>query len=327
MPTENNTLTAVAGLRVGHWSHPVGGTGCTVILCPPEGAVAGVDVRGGAPGTRETDLLRPENTVERVHAILLGGGSAFGLAAADGVMQWLEAQGIGYDVGVARVPIVPAAILFDLPVGERGIRPDAAAGYQACENAHDGPVAIGCVGAGVGATVGKALGLAHACKGGLGSAAITTPAGLTVAALVALNAFGDISDPATGAILAAPRLLDATGAFTGFADTVTLLASGAHPAFAATNTTLAVVATNGQLSKTGAHRVAQLSHDGLARTIRPVHTGIDGDVTFALSCGEFPAHPDVVGVLAADVVAAAVLSAVRHAQSLPGMPPAAHDCR
>jgi L-aminopeptidase/D-esterase-like protein len=322
----NSTLTAVPGLRVGHWSDLDGGTGCTVMLCPPGGAVAGVDVRGGAPGTRETDLLRPECTVGRVHALLLGGGSAFGLAAADGVMRWLEERGIGYDVGIARVPIVPAAILFDLPVGRPDVRPDAAAGYAACSAAHADPVAQGNVGAGVGASVGKARGLKYATKGGLGSASILRPDGLIVAALAVVNAFGNVYDPRTGQPIAGARLTDEQGSFVDFADPVAILAESRDFRFAAANTTLAVVATNGSLTKSGATKVAQMAHDGLARAIRPLHTSIDGDVVFCLSCGERSVSADVAGALAADVLAQAVVNAVLAADGRFGLP-AARDLR
>ena len=317
----HNALTDVAGIRVGNWSNVEAGTGCTVILCPA-GAVAGVDIRGGAPGTRETALLDPTCTVDQVHAILLAGGSAFGLAAADGVMQWLEEQGAGYDVGIARVPIVPTAVLFDLPVGQPGVRPDRSAGYAACLAAHDGAVQQGCVGAGVGASIGKVAGLKHACKGGLGCASLRTPSGLIVAALAVVNAYGNVSDPATGQVLAGARRLNAQGQFSGFLDPVEVIASGARPAFAATNTTLVVVATNGGLTKSQATKVAQMAHAGLARTIRPVHSGLDGDVVFALSCGEAPTTCDAVGALAADVSALAIVNAVLAAESCYGLPAA-----
>ncbi len=326
-----NTLVDVPGLRVGHWTNRAGATGCTVILCT-QGAVAGVDVRGGAPGTRETDLLRPENRVEQVHAIVLAGGSAFGLAAADGVMLRLEAQGVGFDTGFARIPIVPAAILFDLAVGNPAARPGAEAGALACDDAlcaHGAEaVAQGNVGAGTGASVGKGLGLRHACKGGLGSASLCTASGLVVAALAVVNAFGAVSDPATGRTVAGVRRLDAQGAFAGWEDPVALLAAGVQPDFRPGNTTLAVVATNALLSKNEVTRVAQLAQDGLARTIRPVHTGIDGDVVFALALGHAgdataPAPGcDLVGVLAADLLADAILNAVYAAEDAYGLPAA-----
>lgn len=313
------SLTDIPGIKVGHWTNLEAATGCTVILCPA-GAVAGVDVRGGAPGTRELALLDPVCTVERVHAIMLAGGSAFGLAAADGAMHWLEEQGMGYDVGIARVPIVPAAILFDLPIGSPHVRPDAAAGYAACAAATADPVAEGNVGAGTGTSVGKAWGLKHACKGGLGSASIRLANGLIVAALAVVNAFGNIYDHHTGQTLAGVRQLDAQGKFCGFGDPVQILAERAELSFAATNTTLAVVATNAALTKANATKVAQMAHDGLARTIRPVHTAIDGDLVFALSLGEQKAEASLVGALAADVLAEAVVRGVRAATALHGLP-------
>jgi len=305
----NKTLTAVKGISVGHTTLAEAATGCTVILCP-EGAVAGVDVRGSAPGTRETDLLHPVNTVQMVHAILLTGGSAFGLAAADGVMRWLEERRIGFDVGVAVVPIVPAAVLFDLMIGRADVRPTAADGYAACDAATTDPVARGSVGAGTGATVGKLFGPAFAAKTGIGSAARTIHGGITVAALVALNAFGDVVDPANGTIIAGARRPDGSP---GFADTMAHLhgdLAGTMLAFGQ-NTTLAVVATNAALTKSAATKMAQMAHDGLARTIRPIHTMLDGDTIFALGTGKADASADVsvLGAVAAAVLADAVLDA------------------
>lgn len=314
-----DSLIDVPGLLVGHWTDAEAATGCTVVLCPA-GAVAGVDVRGGAPGTRETDLLRPECRVDHIHGLLLGGGSAFGLAAADGVMRWLEERGIGYDVGIARVPIVPAAILFDLAVARADVRPGADAGYRACEAAQAAAFACGNVGAGVGCTVGKGHGLGRASRGGLGTASVQTSNGLVVAALAVVNAFGNVHDPSTGQVVAGVRRLDDAGRCTGFVDAVEIMAEGVRPEFAASNTTLAVVATNGALSKCDATKVAQMAHDGLARTLRPVHTGIDGDIVFALSHGSVETNCDAVGVLAADVLARAVLNGVRAATSGYGIP-------
>lgn len=316
----NGTLTDIPGLKVGHWTNRDGATGCTVVLCP-QGAVAGVDVRGSAPGTRENTLLNPINMVQKVHAILLAGGSAFGLAAADGVMRWLEEHGYGFDVGVARVPIVPGAVIFDLAVGDPRTRPDAAAGYAACEAAHDGPAAQGSVGAGAGATVGKVLGFNRATKGGVGSASRRTPSGVTVAALVVLNAYGEIVDPAFGRVIAGAR----NPAGGGFADTVRVMEGLAEQnwnSLAGQNTTLAVVATDAALPKVGATKVAQMAHDGLARTIRPVHTQFDGDTVFALSLGGRAADVNLVGTLAAEVLAQAVVSAVGAAEALAGIPAA-----
>ncbi|MCP4429016.1 MAG: P1 family peptidase [Chloroflexi bacterium] len=316
----HNALTDVSGLKVGHWTNLEAATGCTVVLCP-DGAVAGVDVRGTAPGTRETDLLDPVCMVEQVHAILIGGGSAFGLAAADGVMRWLEEHDYGFDVGVAKVPIVPAAILFDLPLGRADVRPDAAAGYAACEAATDGPVPEGNVGAGTGASVGKAMGFKQATKSGLGTAGKKISGGVVVAALVAVNAFGDVYDPARQQIIAGTR---SPGG--GFVDTLKFAESMVGQTIAklskGTNTTLAVVSTNVKLTKSGATKVAQMAQDGLARTIRPAHTHFDGDTIFALSCGDKQADLSLVGALAADVLAEAVISATMAAEPLGGLPSA-----
>ncbi|MFZ1752226.1 MAG: P1 family peptidase [Caldilineaceae bacterium] len=315
---DNNSLTAISGLSVGHWTNSEAATGCTVILCPA-GATAGVDVRGSAPGTREIALLDPVNTVQKVHAILLSGGSAFGLAAADGVMRWLEERGHGFDVGVAKVPIVPAAILFDLGIGRADVRPDAAAGYLACQAATAGPVSQGNVGAGTGATVGKMLGFGQATKGGLGSAAKTIGKGIVVAALVAVNAVGDVIDPATNQIIAGAR----RPVVGGFVDSMSFAESRLGQTLsemANRNTTLAVVATNVALSKVEATKVAQMAHDGLARTIRPVHTAMDGDTIFALSAGEKPGDASLVGAVAADVLAQAVVNAMWAAEKLHDIP-------
>jgi L-aminopeptidase/D-esterase-like protein len=316
----HGTLTDVAGIAVGHWTNLEAGTGCTVILCPP-GTVGGVDVRGSAPGTRETDLLNPINLVQHVDAIVLSGGSAFGLASADGVMRWLEEHGRGVDVGVARVPIVPAAVIFDLPLLRADVRPAPDAGYAACQAASSGPVAQGNVGAGTGATVGKAAGFNLATKGGLGSASIAAPNGLLVAALAVVNALGEVRDPATNKVLAGPR--DPAG---GFFDTLSIMMAMSGQTIASlrpgANTTLAVVATNAALTKSAATKVAQMGHDGLARTIRPVHTMFDGDAIFALSAGDKVADINLVGALAADAVAMAVLAGVRAAEALGGVPAA-----
>ncbi len=323
------SLTDVPGLSVGHWTDAVAATGCTAILCPT-GATAGVDVRGGAPGTRETDLLAPTCLVDRIHGIMLAGGSAFGLAAADGAMRWLEERGHGFDVGVARVPIVPAAILFDLIIGRADVRPDAAAGYAACTAASPGPVAEGSVGAGTGATVGKLRGVAHATKGGVGSAARVVGGGLVIAALAVVNAWGDVVDPANGQVIAGVRGEDGRS-FPGVLNLATSDLDPANPAAWSrlrrplmTNTTLVVVATNAALSKSQVTKVAQMAHDGLARAIRPVHTPLDGDVVFALSLGEQRAETALVGSLAAEIVATAITRGVLAATGLHGVP-AAHE--
>jgi len=315
-------LTAVAGLEVGHHTLSRRPTGCTVILARG-GATAGVDVRGGAPGTRETELLDPSNLVEKVHAVVLAGGSAFGLDAASGVMRWLEERGIGFDVGVAKVPIVPAAILFDLAVGgDPRIRPDAECGYRAAQAANGGPVAQGSVGAGAGATVGKLMGRDLAMKGGVGAASIALPDGLVVAALVAVNAVGDVIDPATGRVIAGVRTPDGRA----LADARELLRTGAVGAAprVGESTTIGVVATNATLTKAQVRKVAQMAHDGFARAIAPAHTPMDGDTIFALATGTLAgdASVGIVGALAADAVAQAIVRAVREATGLPGLPAA-----
>lgn len=316
----NDTLTAVDGLLVGHAVRPERPTGCTVVLAR-EGAVAGVDVRGAAPGTRETDLLDPLNTVQQVHAVVLAGGSAFGLDAAQGVMQYLESEGIGFPVGRVRVPIVPAAILFDLSVGDSSVRPTAACGLEAARTASSAPVAQGNVGAGAGASVGKLYGMARAMKGGLGSAAVRLPSGVVVAALVAVNARGDVVDPATGAVVAGVRTEDGRR----LADARVLLRQGLPtPLAPGGNTTLGIVATNATLTKTQASLVARMAHDGFARAIVPSHTPSDGDTIFALATGRQSQPVDVglIGALAADVTAQAIVNAVRQAEALPALPSA-----
>lgn len=314
----NNTLTAVPGLKVGHYTLAERPTGCTVVLVEG-GATAGVDVRGAAPATRETDLLQPVDLVQQIHAVVLSGGSAFGLDAATGVMKYLEEKGIGFPFGGAHVPTVPAASLFDLPVGNPKIRPTADCGYQAARAAATGPVAEGSIGAGAGATVGKTAGLDHAMKGGIGTAAIVLPDGLIVAALAAVNAAGDVIDPATGQVVAGARANDGRT----FLDARTLLRrGGASAAQPRQNTTLGVVATNATLTKTDAQRVAQMAHDGFARAIAPSHTGVDGDTIFALATSVRAGAADAsrIGALAADVMAAAIVRAVREATGVPGFP-------
>jgi len=293
-------------------------TGCTVVLCPSEGCVGGVDVRGSAPGTRETDLLRPGQLVERVHAVLLAGGSAFGLAAADGVMRFLEERSIGFPVGVTVVPIVPAAIIFDLTLGDFRVRPDAAMGYAACQAASNGPVAEGNVGAGTGASVGKILGPTQAMKAGVGTASLRLANGLIVGALMVVNALGDVVDPTTGQIIAGARLPQG-----GWADAAAMLLqpeqpAGDHPSVV--NTVIGVVATNARLDKAQVNKVAQMAHDGLARAVRPTHTIMDGDTIFALATGAVEADVNVVGHAAAEVVAAAILRSVQTACSAGGLP-------
>ena len=313
-------LTAVTGIKVGHHTLSERPTGCTVVLVEG-GAVAGVDVRGSAPGTRETDLLNPINMVEQVHAIVLSGGSAFGLDAASGVVRYLEEKGIGFDVRVAKVPIVPAAILFDLGIGDAKIRPTAECGYQAAKAATTDLVQEGNIGAGAGATVGKLTGMNHAMKAGIGSAAITLPTGLTVAAIVAVNAVGDIIDPATGQVIAGARTDDGKA----FADVRALLRIGTlQSRRVGQNTTIGVVATNARLTKAQATKVAQMAHDGFARAIYPVHTPMDGDTIFAVATGTHTQSVDLitVGALAADVMAEAIVRAARTATGIPGYPAA-----
>ncbi|GHC90732.1 peptidase S58 [Pseudorhodoferax aquiterrae] len=314
-PAPAGAITDVAGIAVGHFTDFRRPTGCSVVLARG-GAVAGVDVRGAAPGTRETDLLAPSNLVERVHAVMLAGGSAFGLAAADGAMRWLEEQGVGLDVRFATVPLVPAAVLFDLPLGDARIRPDAAAGYAACAAAsHDVP-AQGNVGAGAGAMVGKVFGAARAMKGGIGTASVRVD-GVTVGALVAANPLGDVVDPATGRVVAGARTADGRALL----DTRRALLAGEapRPILAGTNTTLAVIATDAAITKPQAHRLAQAGHDGLARTINPVHTMSDGDTVFALATGLAQAPAPgmmVLATMAAEAVARAVLQAVWAAEAV-----------
>lgn len=315
----NSTLTAVPGIKVGHDTLTERPTGCTVILAEA-GATAGVDVRGAAPATRETDVLNPVNLVQIVHAVVLSGGSAFGLDSASGAMRYLEQKKIGFAFGRAFVPIVPAAALFDLTVGDGTIRPDADCGYRAAMTASAGPVREGSVGAGAGATVGKTAGAGRAMKGGVGSAAITLPDGLIVSALVAVNAAGDVIDPATGQIVAGARTADGGS----FADARKLLRSGAIKFQAGQNTTLGVVATNARLTKTEVTRVAQMAHDGFARAIAPSHTPVDGDAIFALATGARTGNADVgqIGALAADVMASAIVRAATQATGVPGFPAA-----
>ncbi len=301
MESINRTLTAIDGITVGHATNLTARTGCTVILCPA-GATAGVDVRGAAPGTRETEALRPGRLVQKAHAVLLTGGSAFGLDAAGGVVQYLEEKNVGFPAGPVRVPIVPAAVIFDLGVGDAKVRPDREMGYQACLNATDEPVAMGAVGAGTGATVGKAPGVTSS-PGGVGSACMRLDSGLIVAAIMVVNALGNVVHPRTGEILAGgkengdfvditERLLDAN------------LVQG-------TNTTIGVVATNATLSPAEVHRVAEMAHDGMARAIRPAHTMFDGDTLFALATGlHTRSGVNAVGILAAEVVAEAIVNAV-----------------
>lgn len=311
-----NAITDVKGIRVGHATDPEHGTGCTVVLCPPEGAVGGVDVRGPAPGTRETDLMRPGHLVERVNAVLLAGGSAFGLDAATGVMRFLEENRVGFNTGVARVPIVPAAVIFDLAVGSATVRPDAEMGYRACRSATAGVVEEGSVGAGTGATVGHLLGTKCAVKSGLGTASRAIGKGITVGALVVVNALGDVVDPDTGEILAGTR----KPVVGGWLDSSTAIQSSVAQTALGRHTTIGVVATNGGLTKEEANLVAMMAHDGLARAIRPAHVLYDGDTVFVLSAGRRKGDVSAIGHTAAEVVAVAIVRAVNAATGLHGIP-------
>lgn len=306
-------LTNVPGFRVGHWTDRAAATGCTVILCPPK-TRASCEVRGNSPGSRELALLAPEKSMQEVHAILLTGGSAFGLASADGVMRWMLAHGIGYQTPWARIPIVPAAVVFDLNVGSSKHWPDADSGTAACENAKTGPVEEGCVGAGTGATVGKWNGIETAMKGGLGSASVRV-GDLVVGALVIVNAVGDVTER-DGTILAGAR--DATGKF--LADEGRVRTFARAKVLDQANTTLAVVATNASLDKLQLFKVAQRMHDGFARAVVPVHTSYDGDVSFALSAGELPSDFEVVSELAAEMTSESIRRAVQKATTLGGIP-------
>ena len=315
---QTGTITDVPGIRVGHYTYPDAPTGCTVVIADG-GAVGGVDVRGGAPGTVETDLLDPVNTVQRANAVVLSGGSAFSLAARDGIVRYLEERGEGYAVGGGLVvPIVTGAIIFDLRVAG-GVRPGPDCGYEAASGASTGAVAEGNVGAGAGATVGKLRGMASAMKGGTGTASITLPSGLVVGAIVVVNAVGDVVDPATGRVIAGVR-----GPGGDLLDARRLLRGELPPAAPLRNTTIGVVATNARLTKVQATKVAQMAHDGLARAIYPAHTPSDGDAVFALATGALEDGFDTgqVGALAAEVMAEAILRAVRAARSLPGIPAA-----
>ena len=317
-PPSTGSLVDVPGLQVGHAQMAGRLTGCSVVLAP-QGAVCAVDVRGAAPGTRETDLLNPANLVERVHAVLLCGGSAFGLDAASGVMRWLEAHDIGFQTGFGRVPIVPAAVLFDLPAVRAGddpqVRPDADCGWRACKAASTAAPAAGNVGAGSGAAVGKLLGLDRAMKGGIGHASVQVGPWV-VATMIACNAIGDVIDPDTGRVLAGARSDDGQS----LRDTQAALLAGeaTRRPMPGTNTTIGVVATNATLTKAQAQRLATSAHDGLARSIRPVHTTLDGDTLFAMATGAEGAPPDLMllTTLAAHATALATVDAVRQAQAV-----------
>lgn len=331
----NNSITDVPGIEVGHAQDDEALTGCTVVICR-KGASAGVDVRGGAPGTRETDLLDPVNLVEKVHAVMLAGGSAYGLDAASGAMRYLEEHKIGFNTGAARVPIVPSAILYDLSLGRADIRPTAEMGYAACANASKQAVAEGNAGAGSGASVGKIFGQKQAMKSGIGSASISIGKGLIVGALVVVNAFGDVVDPKTGGIIAGVRSAKVGpmqfGASNYFADTMELMKTflGRTVLNFATkaNTVIGVVAVNASLNKTEMTKVAQMAQDGIARAVRPAHTMLDGDAVFALATGGHQADISTVGAFAAEALSQAIVRAARMSASagdLPGLYQAANE--
>jgi L-aminopeptidase/D-esterase-like protein len=306
--THRNAITDVHGIEVGQAQDEEALTGCTVLLCR-QGAVAGVDVRGSAPGTRETDLLDPVNLVEKVHAVVLTGGSAYGLDAASGVMRYLEEQDIGYSMGSIKVPIVPAAVLYDLGLGRAGVRPDAAMGYRAAAAASSDPPAEGNVGAGTGASIGKVRGMDYAMKAGIGTTSIDIN-GLVIGAIVAVNAIGDVVDPSSGMKLAGLRS----------GTTLAWMEQNWVPPSVQSNTVIGAVATNARLTKAQATKVAQMAQDGLAQAIRPAHTMYDGDTIFALATGEVDADVFTVGSFAAEVVAQAIVRAAKMAVSAGGLP-------
>jgi L-aminopeptidase/D-esterase-like protein len=324
-----NSITDIPGILVGHAHDAEALTGCTVILCE-DGAVGGVDQRGGAPGTRETDPMRPMHLVQKVHAVVLSGGSAFGLDSATGAVRYLEEKGVGFNVGVARVPIVPAAILFDLGIGRSDVRPDADMGYAACQNASSERPAEGNAGAGMGATVGKILGPMGAMKSGIGTTSIDLGGGAVVGAIVAVNAFGDVVDPQNGEILAGVRPVKggpiSIGGRETFADSMKVMLSLAGKAVLSFgsrgNTVIGIVATNAKLNKEEANKVAQMAHDGIAQTVRPAHTMLDGDTLFALSLGRKNVDVNVIGAYAAEAVAGAIVRAVACAETVEGFPAA-----
>jgi L-aminopeptidase/D-esterase-like protein len=331
MPEAHDDICDVPGILIGHDTNLEAATGCTVLRCEWP-ALGAVDVRGGAPATRETDLLDPRCFMQEVHAVLLTGGSAFGLDAASGVMRALETQGVGFDAGAARVPIVPAAALFDLGLGRADVRPDAESGMRAVAGATGGPVAQGSVGAGTGATVGKLAGPQWSTKGGLGSASAALPDGHIVGALAAVNAAGDVYDETNGHIVAGTRRPDGGGWLMSEPASGFPFAGGAQAPVPGTNTTLAVVATDAPMTKADLGRVARMAHDGLARAVRPVHSPLDGDVVFALSSAlggtwgapveGWPVALAMIGALAAQVLSRAVVKAVLAATGLHGVPAA-----
>ncbi len=329
MPKLKNNVTDIPGILMGHAQNFEAITGCTVIICP-NGAVGGVDQRGGAPGTRETDLLRPMHLVEKVHAILLSGGSAYGLDATSGVMRFLEEKGIGFDTGVAKVPIVPAAVIFDLAIGRADIRPDASMGYEACKHTLEPNIEQGNIGAGTGATIGKLLGAEQSMKSGLGSATFDAGNGLLVSAVAVVNAFGDVYDPNTNQIIAGTRTITKGPLKIGqgdyFADTLATMKTFTGKAIlniaGKHNTVIGVVVTNAKLNKEETNKIAQMAHDGLARVIKPAHTMMDGDTIFALATGKKDADVNLIGAFAAEAFSRAILNAVYAAKPLANLPSA-----
>ncbi len=319
----NNNITDVPGFRVGHAQDTEAATGCTVVLCPPA-TVGGVDIRGSAAGTRQIDSLNSAHFVDEVHAVLLSGGSAFGLDASGGVMRFLEEQGIGYATSAGRVPIVPTAIIYDLGLGNGRKRPDREMGYQACVNSRTGAVVEGSVGVGTGATVGKIMGVGLATKGGVGSASLAFPGGLVIGALVAVNAFGDVIDPEDGRILAGARNPKDHSQFLNSAAAIKAGAPVRKFSNPVQNTTLGVIATNARFSKREITKVAQMAQSGLARVISPIHSTVDGDLIFALSAGDLTVDMNAVGIMAGEAIAAAVIRAVTAADGL-GLIPASRD--
>jgi L-aminopeptidase/D-esterase-like protein len=309
------TFANIDGIRVGHAHNLDGITGCSVVICE-EGASAGVDVRGGSPGTRETDLLDPVNNVEKINAVLLSGGSAFGLDAASGVMQYLEEKNIGFDVEVTKVPIVCSAVLFDLKIGRFNVRPDKAMGYEACKNSeHTEEDLQGNIGAGIGATVGKIKGPTYAMKGGLGAHAVQV-GDLQVGAMVAVNCLGDVVDPTTGEIIAGV-LKDDVKTLASTEEIMISHSDNTRSPFSG-NTTIGVVVTNAVLTKAQAKKIASMAHNGYGRTLRPAHSMFDGDTIFTMATGKVKAEINVIGILAARVMEQAVLNAVKNADSLDG---------
>jgi L-aminopeptidase/D-esterase-like protein len=326
-----DSITDIPGILVGHAQNEEALTGCTVVICE-RGAIAGVDQRGGAPGTRETDALRPMHLVEKAHAIMLAGGSAFGLDAASGAMRYLEEKAVGYRTMAGKVPIVASAILYDLAIGSSKVRPDADMGYRACAAASSAAPAEGNAGAGCGCSVGKIFGMHFAMKSGIGTASVDCGSGIFVGALVAVNAFGDVVEDGSGSILAGARSIRKgivrLGRTVPFANTMEVMRSLSGrlimKAAGGGNTVIGVVATNAKLSKAGANKMAQMAQDGIARTIRPAHTMLDGDTLFALATGNREADVSLVGAFAAEAVTRAILKAVRAAQAAGGLP-SVHD--